>query len=154
MGLFSPIIHFIGKQMLEKPAQKKGYEQLKQDLQANKATLIDRLQKANAKEERNHTVMTHIIGIERWAQTRLREFLGEAPGEAEYDHYRPARDTDWAALLDLFEQTRTETLTLLQQLQEATPQQTIKHNTFGPLSDKGWLRYMTTHAEMESKRLS
>ncbi len=153
MKLITPITQLAGQWLIERPAHKRSYAEHRAALQANTATIRQRIEKASDNEQ-NHRVLTHIIGIERWGQTRLGQFLGRAPGEVEYDNYRPARSIPWEDLPELFQTTRQETLHLLDQLEQATPTPpTLKHDTFGNLSDRGWLRYLRTHAELESKKL-
>lgn len=150
----SRVMRFFGRYVLDKPARANSYEQIHTNFESNTRAVLENIRKANPKEEMNHRLITHIIGIERWSQTHLREFFGDAPGEHEYDLYRPAQDTAWEALSDLFSETRQQTLALIDQLSTTDPQSTlIEHNTYGDLSAKGWLRYMATHALLESKKL-
>jgi hypothetical protein len=100
-------------------------------------------------------VVSHIIGIERWGQRRLRVFLGEAPLDDEYDGYRPAPDTDWASLKAQFAETRAETVRLAREIERANVPltQAAAHNGYGMLTPRGWLTYLRIHADLESQRL-
>jgi len=94
----------------------------------------------------------HVIGIERWAQRRLRVALGEPPVTDEYDSYRPDELSDLRALHEAFVQTRQETKTIIQQLQSAgvSFDTRVPHNELGPLSIRGWLLYLIDHAGRET----
>jgi hypothetical protein len=97
----------------------------------------------------------HITGIERWSQNRLRCFLGTAYARDEYDSYQPGPALDLSGQIAAFQETRQETLALARQLQEAgvPDTATVAHNDFGPLTARGWLSYMTTHASRESTKI-
>jgi hypothetical protein len=105
--------------------------------------------------EFNHRVVTHIIGIERWGQQRLKVALGEPLLDDEYTGYRPPKDAPWDGLSEQFLATRRATVELVDALVEADadPQQLIPHNGYGPLTVRGWLQYLITHADFESKKL-
>jgi hypothetical protein len=94
----------------------------------------------------------HVIGIERWAQRRLRIALGEPPVTDEYDGYRPDALADIRALKDAFAEMRRETTSILQQLREAgVPlDTTTPHNELGQLTIPGWVLYLTDHAWRET----
>ncbi len=97
----------------------------------------------------------HIIGIERWSQSRLRLFLGGELVMDEYDTYQPAADLDMAALTEQFVETRRVTVELAQKISDAgvTDDQTVLHNDMGDVSARTWLAYIRGHAQQESKRL-
>ena len=99
--------------------------------------------------------LRHITGIERWGQRRLQVALGEPFVQDEYNPYQPAADTDLATLREEFRTTRQATVALAQKLAAAgiTDQVTIRHNQFGPVTVRGWLSYLNTHANFESKRI-
>lgn len=149
------VMSLLGRLLLNRPARTLSYAQFQEFFEENQQTVLNNFRKANPKEDKNHRLITHIIGIERWSQTHLREFLGDSPGEHEYDSYRPAQDTTWEALPDLFIETRQQTATLIQQLSTNNPQnRRIPHNAYGDLTPQGWLRYMAFHALLESKKLT
>jgi hypothetical protein len=93
----------------------------------------------------------HMIGIERWGQSRLRTLLGEPLVMDEYDGYRPNQEESMAALTQLFITTRAGTIALLRSLQQAGIPLTKQapHNQLGPLSVGGWVVYLTQHATRE-----
>jgi hypothetical protein len=106
-----------------------------------------------AHTDRNHRVITHIIGIERWSQSRVKVALGEPFKPDEYDGYRPPKDTAWDALLPMFEATRQETINLAKNASPSVLETLVKHNTYRDLKVRGWLQYMQVHANFESRKL-
>ncbi|MCB0062655.1 MAG: DinB family protein [Caldilineaceae bacterium] len=103
----------------------------------------------------NREQMRHVIGIERWGQRRLKTMLGEPPIHDEYDGYQPAADLDLNALRAEFDSTRAETLRIVDAIKEKGIAETARanHNGMGDVSLKLWLRYLTMHANFESKRV-
>lgn len=104
---------------------------------------------------KNREQMRHVIGIERWGQRRLKTILGEPPIHDEYDGYQPATDLDLNALRNEFSATRAETMSIVDAIQKQGVAETAKanHNGMGDVSLKLWLRYLTMHANFESKRV-
>ena len=103
----------------------------------------------------NRHRLCHIIGIERWGQRRLRVALGEPFLSEEYDHYCPSSERSWDELKDEWGTTREATITLARDLTQANlaPDLKVSHNQYGPLSIKGWLRYLDVHASSERKQI-
>ena len=99
--------------------------------------------------EHNHNTFTHIIGIERWGQSRLKVALGERLEMDEYDGYRPGKERPWADLRQDFVETRQQTIGLARRLGDPAVDQAlvIPHNQFGDLSLHGWLHYLRYHAD-------
>jgi hypothetical protein len=139
---------------VERPARKTSIKELSDKLSASGQTLSTRFG-GIANRDANREALRHIIGIERWAQQRLRMFLGEPYARDEHDGYRPPDMYSWNDLRDDFNQIRTETVGLAEQLmqQGVTDKATVPHNDFGPLTAKGWLKYMLDHAIRESLRI-
>lgn len=104
---------------------------------------------------KNRQQLRHIIGIERWGQSRLRTFLGGPVLSDEYDGYQPAETLDLAALSREFSATRAATVALAQELQQrgVAAKGRVEHNSMGPLSVAAWLRYLTMHASLEATRV-
>lgn len=153
MSLLSPVYRAAGKFVFNRPARKKVYAQVIHSLKQNQDNVLARLEAAE-QSDRNHAVMTHIIGIERWAQARLRTLLGEPMDGGEYDPYRPSADTPWSELATLFEDARQETIELARTLEaKGIETETAPHNMFGDLTPRGWMVYLEGHAATESKRL-
>ncbi len=125
--------------------------QLAEKLEQTGQMVYGRMQSAR-NNDRNQKSARHIIGIERWSQSRVRVALGAPLTMDEYDDYRPAVGLDMDALAQAFAQTRQETIQLVQELQAANvpPTQTVRHNELGDLTVRGWLAYMENHAWRES----
>ena len=104
---------------------------------------------------RNRELMAHVIGMERWGQSRLRTLLDEPLVLEEYDGYRPADSLDMPALGETFESARQHTLALVEELQNAgiPLTKTALHNQMGKMSLAGWLFYLNMHATMESSKM-
>lgn len=94
----------------------------------------------------------HIIGIERWGQSRLKQLLGGPILNDEYDGYRPDELATMPALADAMTATRAETVALVRALQAAgkTGVETAPHNELGELSLLGWIVYLRDHAIREA----
>ncbi len=154
MTIKEAMVHFVVERFVEGPAQKKSLAEIRQDLQAGGEALTQILAGA-ADTPSNRKQLRHVIGIERWGQKRLRVALGEAFVPGEYDEFCPAEGRAWAELRADFAETRQATLGLTQALEKANLPEgfTVRHNSFGPLSVKGWLRYLNNHAGMEGKRI-
>lgn len=150
MGLKGKITGFVAGLLLERPVAGKSYADMAQQLEEAGQSIHTRLSGKNYTEF-NHRVLSHIIGIERWGQSRLRVFLGNPFVQDEYNGYRPARDVPWDDLIGLFSATRSQTLSLARALDDAliAPDKTVLHNQLGPLSARAWLRYLQTHASRE-----
>lgn len=103
----------------------------------------------------NRAQLGHIIAIERWGQDRLRGFLGETPPDNTSDDYRLSEDMTWADLQAEFAVAREDTLTLADELSAHNfdPTATVTHNQYGKLTVRGWLHYLNTHANLESKHI-
>ena len=139
---------------MEWPVQGKSLVQMSQTLQTAGQRLSQKFAAA-PDSETNRQTLSHIIGIERWGQKRLKVALGEPFIEEEYNHYRPGPETSWAELQQQFTQTRQELVAIANQLQQAQvdPGRKINHNGYGNLTVRGWLRYLTFHANAESWRI-
>jgi hypothetical protein len=120
-------------------------------LETSGNALSKQLETVSDREE-NREVLAHIITLERWGTQRLRVLLGEAfVRDTSSDHAPPA-DLSWEDLRQLFADTRHELLEVAQGLGQRAKGFQVEHNQFGPLSGAGWLRYLNTHAFLESKR--
>ena len=147
MSLIGKVIGYF----LERRARGKDYDALIALLEGARGRVAARFAAA-ADTPRNRAQANHIIGIERWAQRRLRTLLGEPLIMDEYDAYRPGEDKSMAELSALFDETRTESIRLLQSLQQAAlpVTKTAPHNDSGPLSIAAWAIYLAGHASRES----
>jgi hypothetical protein len=147
---------FANDLLLEGPGRRKSLTEWKQALAKSGETLVARAEKATGDETKTRNALNHIIGIERWAQRRLRVFSGEAPVRDEYDPYRPGTGLQVSDLIAAFRAAREETIALVETLAnipEAERPETVEHNQHGPLSLYGWIRYLDMHASWEAKRI-
>lgn len=104
--------------------------------------------------DHNRRLISHIVGIERWGQQRLRAALGEPLVIDEYDGYRPPRVAALPELQADFAATREETAALTRKLGAAGVEAVkLPHNQIGNLSVRGWLGYLSIHANWEAKKL-
>ncbi|GIK55283.1 MAG: hypothetical protein BroJett015_09460 [Chloroflexota bacterium] len=125
--------------------------QLAEKLEKSGQTVHGRME-STSNSESHRKAARHIIGIERWSQSRLRVALGDPLTLDEYDGYCPDAQLDMAALARAFAETRQESIQLAQQLEAAgvSPIQTVRHNELGDLTIRGWLVYIGNHAWRES----
>ncbi|WP_216324626.1 DinB family protein [Deinococcus aestuarii] len=146
---------FLVAQVFERPAARASYTELGQALERGGTFLAQRAARA-ADTEANRGALAHIVGIERWGQHRLRVALGQREFVRDEHHaYKPPAEATLGELQNLISQTRAQTVDLARQLHDAPPPEgtTVEHNGLGPLTPKGWLRYLTQHADLESRRL-
>ena len=149
------IKEFVVANVLEKPAGRSSFTDLGQALERGGTFLSQRAERA-ADTSDNREVLAHIIGIERWGQSRLQVALGQREFvRDEYHGYRPAEGATLRQLQNLLSQTRARTVDLARQLHFSPPDDdfVVEHNGLGPLTAKGWLRYLTQHADLESRKL-
>ena len=107
--------------------------------------LMDRLP-----SEKNYKILVHVIGIERWGQSRLNVVLGAPFTLDEYERYRPKRGQSWNELQDTFQQTRALTIKMAERIAEGhSGDVTVLHNEFGDLNPLQWLVYLRNHANIE-----
>lgn len=146
--LMKPVVNL----MVERPGRKVPLAAWAQKLAESGEAISTRV--ATVQTPQAATVLRHITGIERWGQRRLQVALGEPLLQDEYDGYQPAT-ADLATLREEFRTTRQATVALAQKLAAAgvSDQVKIRHNQFGPISVRGWLSYLNTHATFESKRI-
>jgi hypothetical protein len=154
MGLKDAIMGAAAGVFIEQPGRGKSLAEWKQALATSGAAIDARA--ATAKDPvQASKLLRHISGIERWGQCRLRILLGEPTVADEYDGYRPASDLSLDEQRTFFRETRATTLVLVDQLQAAgiSDDASAPHNDFGPLTVRGWLRYLDMHATLESKKI-
>ncbi|MEX1018701.1 MAG: hypothetical protein WDZ49_03535 [Litorilinea sp.] len=147
---------FLSAVLLERPGRRKTLVEWPVALTASGERLVARVVNAQGDEARNREVLSHVVGIERWCQRRLRTFLGQPPVRDEYDGYRPGATASLAEQLAAFRAARADTIALVQELAEALPEPdeaTVDHNQYGPLSVYAWIRYLDLHANWEARRI-
>ena len=154
MGLKSVLIEALGRWFFERPARKRSFDELAEELNRSSAQILERLAGFSPRPE-DHERLRHIIGIERWSQRRLRVFLGEPFMLDGHHSYKPEENLDWPALLDAFKETRAQTLGMIDALSKpgAHSVAAVAHNEFGDFTAKGWLKYIEGHAASEAKRI-
>jgi hypothetical protein len=153
MSVRDTLTNSIAGLLLERPVSGLSLEEMAETLELN-GRKLERQFAATADTAKNRSVVSHIAGIERWGQSRLQVALGEPLSMDEYDDYRPAREANWASLQDAFQETRQQTVALARRLAAANVDAVqVPHNQFGPLSMRGWLRYLDIHANLEAKKL-
>ena len=148
------LLGFAAQLFFERPGRTLDYTAHINGLRESGDALVTRFRTARD-DQHNRTLLRHIIGIEHWAQARLRELLGAAPFREEYDKYQPSAQLTVSELAQVMQQTRQQSCAIAQQLADAQIdlQQRVTHNQFGPLSASGWLVYIRSHAAIESKKL-
>lgn len=151
MSLFARIFRPL---MIERPARKHDYAGWARQLA--QAGAEREAQYANsADSEENRQALSHVIGIERWAQKRASVALGEPLVEEEYEVHRPGKESSWEELQQQFISARAQSVTLAEQLasKQIPITTTVKHNQFEDVTMRGWLRYISMHADFESKAI-
>ena len=140
--------------IIDRQAKKLTLAQLLADLGAGSEKVNAALRSASDSPV-NRNRMAHIIGIERWGQSRLRAFLGEPVAEDEYEGYRPAESLRFAELGDTFGEVREQTLQIGQELADAgiPLTDTAPHNQLGAMPLASWLYYLNMHANLEAIKM-
>ena len=111
MALHNRIFQFIYRQLLDRPAKNKSFDELINALESNGQLLIARVaDKPDTPQNREQ--LRHIIGIERWGQRRLQTLLGQPYVQDEYDGYCPDESCDMGALRDALVQTRADSIAI------------------------------------------
>ena len=140
--------------LLERPGRKLTMAAWGEKLASNGESIQRRFDKYSD-SQRNRQLLSHIIGIEQWSQSRLRVGLGEPYKQEEYDNYRPSQHRSWEQLKAEFRLVRKKTVALAEALDDQQVDQfmTVEHNQYGILTLGAWLRYIDMHANFESKRI-
>ncbi len=140
--------------IFERPARKQTFAELITKLEQSGQAIASQAAVA-ADTPANRELLRHISGIERWGQRRLRVFLGKTFIQDDYEGYQPAANLNFAQQHEFFQKTRQATMELAKQLASAKLSETatVRHNFFGPLSVRAWLRYLESHANRERKQI-
>lgn len=143
------------ERLIEQPASGQSFLSLEEQLTKSGESIMSRL--ANLSDsEQNREKLRHIIGIERWGRARLQSAVLHRPWVMDEHHdYKPPRDKTVAELAEMFAEQRRRTVALAHSLHENPPisNEKVPHNGLGPLSVRGWLRYLNGHADMESRKM-
>jgi hypothetical protein len=147
------LMHWGAQLVIEWPVRKLSLSELMAQLEQSAKQISENLGTCSDTINNCH-LLGHVIGIERWGQRKLRVALGEPFLVEEYDHYRPSTDSSWDDLKAEWITTRQVTITLAGSLVQANVPSDSKiiHNQYGPLSIKGWLRYLDVHSTGEVKK--
>lgn len=154
MGIKASVMHAAATLLVEGPGKAKSYPEWIAELEKSGQAIDARVAAARSPEYAT-AMLRHITGIERWGQHRLQVFLGAPFAQDEFDGYQPGKELGLEGQRAAFRETREETLEIVRQLQQANvpDSTTVPHNDLGPLSARGWLRYLAAHASLESKKL-
>jgi hypothetical protein len=148
MAFKDALFQFAAGLFFERPAKNKSFAQLRTALEQGRTQIESQLEGCQP----NPDLLRHIIAIEAWGQNRLRSTIAEVPFERDGSgKYLPDVSIGWNELRRVFWQTRQTTLELLDRLEPANPGP-VAHNQFGPVSVKGWIWYLISHANLEAKR--
>lgn len=148
MPIKEALFEFAGRLFFERPSHKLSLAEHIDRLRRSGDSLAARLSAA-APDDARRKRLRHVIGIEWWGQRRLQVLLGEPFVLDGHASYLPAEATSWEELVRLFRDTRAETISIAEQLASTDPDRVVKHNQFGDLSARGWLRYLDGHAKQE-----
>jgi hypothetical protein len=152
MTLKERVTRLVVQLILEQPAKRQGLVTLTQTLNDSGEALHRDLERIED-TERNREQLRHIIAIERWGQSRLNVALGEPFVQDESYAYKPSNTLAWSELKDVFIATRADSLSLAERLGSRNISQKVLHNQFGPISILAWLKYLESHARLESKKI-
>lgn len=143
------------ERLIEQPSEGQSFLSLEEQLAKSGESIMSRLRNLSDSEH-NREMLRHIIGIERWGRARLQSAVLHRPWVMDEHHdYKPPRDKTVAELAEMFAEQRRRTVALAHSLHENPPRlnDKVPHNGLGPLSVRGWLRYLNGHAELESRKL-
>lgn len=140
--------YVIADLVLELPTRGRSVEMQAQSLERSGKALSERL-KTMPDSPENCEQLRHIITLERWGTQRLRVFAGAAFKKDRSSLYRPDEHLDWNELREEFADARAELLEVARSLPESQNGDEVEHNSFGPLSKGGWIRYLDMHAALE-----
>ncbi len=152
--MMNPMVWMLKTFMFDRPSRNKSFAALGQSLTEGRDAIMTRIEASDG-NEKSHKQLTHLIGVERWAQNRVKVALGEAFIDEEYDRYRPARDAAWLTLKDEFWTTRNASIALTKALDAAKVDRNtlVAHNQFGEIPVRAWLQYIYGHSDFESKNI-
>jgi hypothetical protein len=154
MGLRATFFHNVAQLIVERPGRKRSLAEWAARLEETLGPILAKAEGAGNPAAAG-AALRHIIGIERWGQSRLAVFLGESLKQDEYDSYAPSASLDVAALRDELRSCRADTIDLARRIDTAgvSLEATVPHNDFGPLTARGWLAYLNDHASREAMRI-
>ena len=146
------LFKFAATLMFENPARNKTFAELRQKLEVSGAEILVRCAMMGDSAG-NRKVLAHIVAIERWGANRLLVLLGDKPLELDSSRAYAPDSANWAALQEVFRQTRAASVNLTARLEASNAVATVPHNQFGEVSGRGWVQYLTSHAHLESRKI-
>ena len=154
MSISSFLLHNIAGLMFERPTRGLTAAVILQRLEQSQVDFDQHLQQY-AETPKNRALLGHIIGVERWAQARLRQCISGPTAPDESDVYVPAPDVSFAELVADAHRTRSDSVALLGELIDAGVPltRTIVHNQFGALTVAAWSHYIAKHSMLEAKKM-
>jgi hypothetical protein len=150
----SPIARTFAYLLVERPARRAGPAALADGLAASGPSLEAHF-RAAAADPKAPGQLRHVIAIERWGQARLRAALGDVPFVRDRSGaHRPPDDVPYERLLDDLRAARALSVELARRVAaEGKGEAVVEHDSMGPLTAAGWLRYLRLHADLEAKRV-
>ncbi|MEM9950432.1 MAG: hypothetical protein AAF846_02435 [Chloroflexota bacterium] len=138
----------------ERWAKRNSYQHIKTQIETEAKIIHTSIQSATQNKV-NHQTTTHIIGMERWIQSRIKVALGSPYIQEEYDNYRPPQNASWEQLEQEFIATRELSCELCDQLIAENIDKSLKvnHNQFGNITIGAWLEYLNFHSKTHAKSI-
>jgi hypothetical protein len=152
MGLRKIRLRAVIYLLIERPARQRPWSTLIAGL-ASSGAAVEQRAMAVSDTPRNRKQLGHVITIERWGHQRLRSALGEPLVIDESSNYAPSSNLTMSGLRKEWSIARRATMQLASELEKLPDSTRVVHNQFGPLSLRGWIRYLNMHAFFESKRI-
>lgn len=141
--------------LLERKVRGKSYQQYQQMLQESSSFIQNQISRADENMKSRHALI-HIIGLERWIQSRMMVALGSPFIQDESDRYLPPEDTSWIQLSQTFIDVRNDSIDLIAKIaaKDVDPTSKIDHNAVGPLSVRAWMEYVVDHGNKHAEQMT
>ncbi|RLT32014.1 MAG: DinB family protein [Chloroflexi bacterium] len=154
MSISSFLLHNIAGLMFERPTRGLTAAVVLRRLEQSQPVFAQQIEQC-ADSHKNRALLGHIIGVERWAQARLRQCVSGPTAPDESDAYVPAPDVSFADRVADALRTRSDSVALLGELIDAGVPltRTIIHNQFGALTVAAWFHYIAMHSMLEAKKM-
>jgi hypothetical protein len=154
MAIVPFLLHFVAGLMFERPTRGVTTAALLQRLEQSQPEFVSYIQQ-HADTPKNRALLGHIIGVERWAQARLRQCISGPSAPDESDVYVPAQDVSFSDLRTAASRTRSDSVALFSELSDAGVPltRTIMHNQFGALTVAAWFHYIVKHSMLEARKM-
>ncbi len=154
MSISSFLLHNVASLMFEWPTRGITTAELVQRLEQSQVDFGQHLLRYTD-TVKNRALLGHIIGVERWAQVRLRQSINGPTPPDESDAYVPAPDVSFVDLVIDAQHTRSDSVALFRELIDAGVPltRTIVHNQFGALTVAAWFHYIAKHSMLEARKM-